>query len=38
MHAYLSQHKVPHIWLEEEGDHDWPVWKNGLYQLAKRIF
>ncbi|SEU20518.1 esterase family protein [Paenibacillus sp. NFR01] len=37
-HAYLAEQGVPHLWLEEPGDHDWPVWKNGLYQLAKRIF
>ncbi|MBY0011742.1 alpha/beta hydrolase [Paenibacillus typhae] len=37
-HEYLSQHAVPHIWVEEQGDHDWPVWKSGLYQLAKRLF
>ena len=37
-HAYLSQHFVPHIWVEENGDHDWPVWKNGLYQFSKLIF
>lgn len=37
-HAYLSQHSVPHIWVEENGDHDWPVWKNGLYQFSRLIF
>ncbi|WP_198015832.1 alpha/beta hydrolase [Paenibacillus sp. HW567] len=37
-HAYLSQQSVPHIWVEENGDHDWPVWKNGLYQFSKLIF
>lgn len=37
-HAYLSQHSVPHIWVEENGGHDWPVWKNGLYQFCKLIF
>lgn len=37
-HAYLEQHAVPHIWVEEQGDHDWPVWKNGLYQFSRLIF
>ncbi|MNI10301.1 Endo-1,4-beta-xylanase Z precursor [compost metagenome] len=37
-HAYLAQHAVPHIWAEENGGHDWPVWKNGLYQFSRRIF
>ncbi|PWW36218.1 alpha/beta hydrolase [Paenibacillus taichungensis] len=38
MHAYLAQHEVPHIWYEESGGHDWPVWKNDLYQYSKLIF
>lgn len=37
LHTYLSQHSVPHIWVEENGDHDWPVWKNGLYQFARQF-
>lgn len=37
-HAYLAQHALPHIWVEEQGDHNWPVWKNGLYQFSKLIF
>lgn len=37
-HAYFTEHNVPHIWVEEQGDHDWPVWKNGLYQFAQLIF
>ena len=36
--SYLSANKVPHIWLKDTGDHDWNVWKNGLYQFAQRIF
>lgn len=36
--SYLSANQVPHIWLKETGDHDWNVWKNGLYQFAQRIF
>ncbi|MFB9327720.1 alpha/beta hydrolase [Paenibacillus aurantiacus] len=36
--AYLKEKQVPHLWLEEAGGHDWPVWKNGLYQFAQRIF
>ncbi|ETT52921.1 putative esterase [Paenibacillus sp. FSL R7-269] len=37
-HAYFLEHNVPHIWVEEQGDHDWPVWKNGLYQFVQLIF
>ncbi|TYP76844.1 alpha/beta hydrolase [Paenibacillus methanolicus] len=36
--AFLKEKQVPHLWLEEAGGHDWPVWKNGLYQFAQRIF
>ncbi|SEK58327.1 esterase family protein [Paenibacillus sp. OK003] len=37
-HGYLTQHEVPHIWYEESGGHDWPVWKNDLYQYSKLLF
>ncbi|MGX1830502.1 alpha/beta hydrolase [Paenibacillus taichungensis] len=35
---YLEQQAVPHIWYEESGGHDWPVWKNDLYLFSKRLF
>jgi enterochelin esterase-like enzyme len=35
---YLEQQVVPHIWYEESGGHDWPVWKNDLYLFSKRLF
>ncbi|HBU82700.1 MAG TPA: esterase family protein [Paenibacillus sp.] len=38
MHAYLAQHGISHIWNEEQGGHDWPVWKNGLYQFSQLLF
>lgn len=37
-HAYLAEHHVPHIWYEESGGHDWPVWKNDLYHFSQLIF
>lgn len=37
-HEYLAQHDVPHIWYEESGGHDWPVWKNDLYLFSQLIF
>ena len=36
--AYLAEHGVPHIWLEESGGHDWPVWKSGLYHFSQCLF
>ncbi|MCW3790109.1 alpha/beta hydrolase-fold protein [Paenibacillus sp. LS1] len=38
VHQYLTQHGVPHIWHEESGGHDWPVWKNDLYLFTQRLF
>ncbi|WP_308530757.1 alpha/beta hydrolase-fold protein [uncultured Paenibacillus sp.] len=37
-HAYFSEQGIPHIWVEERGGHDWPVWRNGLCEFSKRIF
>lgn len=37
-HAYLERNDVPHIWYEESGGHDWPVWKNDLYHFSQLIF
>lgn len=37
-HEYLEQHKVPHQYQIEPGDHDFKVWKNGLYQFARLLF
>ncbi|WP_258166407.1 esterase family protein [Paenibacillus sp. PCH8] len=38
VHQYLTHHGVPHIWHEECGGHDWPVWKNDLYLFSQRLF
>lgn len=37
-HQALEKNKVEHIWYTMPGDHDFTVWKNGLYNFAKRIF
>ncbi|MCM3629857.1 alpha/beta hydrolase-fold protein [Paenibacillus glycanilyticus] len=37
-HAYLDQADIPHLWHEESGGHDWPVWKNDLYHFSQLIF
>lgn len=37
-HAYLAELHVPHLWYEESGGHDWPVWKNDLYHFSQLIF
>ncbi|MBR2567545.1 MAG: esterase family protein [Paenibacillus sp.] len=38
VHEYLKQQGIPHIWYEESGGHDWPVWKNDLYLFSQRLF
>lgn len=38
LHDYLARNDVDHIWYEEEGGHDWPVWKNDLYRFAQLLF
>ncbi|KQY94249.1 enterochelin esterase [Paenibacillus sp. Root52] len=38
VHQYLQQQGVAHIWYEESGGHDWPVWRNDLYLFSQRLF
>jgi enterochelin esterase-like enzyme len=38
VHEYMKQYGVPHIWYEESGGHDWPVWKNDLFLFSQRLF
>jgi enterochelin esterase-like enzyme len=37
-HEYLFRNNVPHIYYIEPGDHDFKVWKNGLYMFSQLIF
>jgi enterochelin esterase-like enzyme len=37
-HEALDELKVPHVWHIDSGGHTWPVWKNDLYLLAKKLF
>ena len=37
-HDFLVENKVPHIYYIEPGDHDFNVWKNGLYMFSQLIF
>ena len=37
-HEYLLIHDVPHIYDILPGDHDFKVWKNGLYMFSQLIF
>jgi enterochelin esterase-like enzyme len=34
----LTEKKVKHVWHEDSGGHEWPVWKNDLYLVAQRLF
>lgn len=37
-HETLERNGVKHLWYTIEGDHNFTVWKNGLYNFAQRIF
>jgi len=37
-HAYLEENDIPHIYFIEPGNHDFKVWKNGLYNISKLVF
>lgn len=37
-HDYLFEKDVPHIYYLEPGNHDFKVWKNGLYMFSQFLF
>ncbi|WP_428741917.1 alpha/beta hydrolase-fold protein [Tenacibaculum sp.] len=37
-HDYLFENNVPHIYYLESGDHNFKVWKNGLYMFSQFLF
>jgi enterochelin esterase-like enzyme len=37
-HDYLEKNNVPHIYYIEPGDHNFKVWKNGLFMFSQLIF
>jgi enterochelin esterase-like enzyme len=37
-HDYLQKNNVPHIYYIEPGDHNFKVWKNGLFMFSQLIF
>src|SRR5688572_1511451 len=37
-HDYLYEKNVPHIYYIEPGDHNFKVWKNGLYMFSQFLF
>lgn len=37
-HDTLTENKVDHTYYTIDGNHDFTVWKHGLYNFAKRIF
>lgn len=37
-HNILTQKGVSHIYYRMPGNHDWTVWKNGLYNFTQLIF
>ncbi|WP_338357412.1 alpha/beta hydrolase-fold protein [Yeosuana marina] len=37
-HDYLFENNVPHIYYLESGEHNFKVWKNGLYMFSQFLF
>src|SRR5947209_6516132 len=37
-HDYLVKNSVPHIYFIEPGEHNFKVWKDGLYMFSQLIF
>ncbi len=37
-HQVLERNGVNHVWYTMDGDHNFVVWKKGLYNFVKRIF
>jgi enterochelin esterase-like enzyme len=36
--ATLTEKTIHHLWHQDTGAHEWPVWKNDLYLLAQKLF
>lgn len=34
----LTDKKIHHLWHQDTGAHEWPVWKNDLYLFAQLLF
>ncbi len=34
----LTEKKVNHVWHQDSGAHEWPVWKNDLFLMAQKLF
>lgn len=38
LHARLEKKGIPHVWRMRPGEHDWPLWRDTLPQLAPLLF
>lgn len=38
LHETLTEKKIEHVWHQDKGAHEWPVWKNDLYLVAQKLF
>ena len=34
----LTEKNVKHVWHQDTGSHEWPVWKNDLHLVAQQLF
>jgi enterochelin esterase-like enzyme len=38
LHRTFEKRKIPHVWQVLPGEHDWPLWRDTLQQLAPLLF
>ena len=38
MAAWLTEHGIPHIYVETAGDHSWPVWRDYWARFLPLLF
>ncbi len=38
LHDFLTEKGIQHVWVESDGGHEWPVWRNYLVQFASLVF
>ncbi len=38
LHDLLTSKAIKHAWIESEGGHEWPVWRNYLAEFAPLLF
>ncbi len=37
-HTFLNEHRIPHTYLEKEGNHDWNYWDDEIQNVLEWLF